>query len=277
MTAWDLHEKRKVAIRLPALGNRYSIVGDKLVIAPDTLQPRCPVCIWDLRSNYIRAIGSFFNLRLYHVDAAENVLVAFEFNLRKQPPEVRQTKWTTTGGRLLEERTFRLPLPADCPVNWADSLLPCSTYGHKTMLEVYFIEKYYTRIHLEYDYSTDRLSVRSICSADLFEKDTFIGAPIYLTPHLIYRWAWDAGQVAVYNAVTGTVTLHPIEGPESSSDPIVPKSRRSNLSFRPNIYDFGDREVLGLGNDTGIQLWFFNPKFAPDRIPDGKHAVIGNR
>lgn len=27
---------------------------------------------------------------------------------------------------------------------------------------------------------------------------------------------------------------------------------------------FGDREVFGLATDIGIQLWFFNPNFAPD-------------
>lgn len=35
------------------------------------------------------------------------------------------------------------------------------------------------------------------------------------------------------------------------------------------IVPFGDHEVFGLASNDGVQIWFFNPHFAPD-LPDAQ-------
>ena len=76
-------------------------------------------------------------LEMCHLDASENVLVAFEINNRERRPvvDVRQTKWATMTGRLLEKKTFQLPIQNGRPPlsrsytgrgHW-------NTYGHKTV------------------------------------------------------------------------------------------------------------------------------------------------
>lgn len=42
--------------------------------------------------------------------------------------------------------------------------------------------------------------------------------------------------------------------------------QRGDLPFSPFYLNvFGDREVFGLANRAGLELWFFNPDFAPNK------------
>lgn len=68
-----------------------AIVGDKAVFSPDLWEWPCPIHVWDPSSNHVQQIGNFSNPVLYHVDAAEDVLVVFEINREKQPAEVQHT------------------------------------------------------------------------------------------------------------------------------------------------------------------------------------------
>ncbi|KAL1974023.1 hypothetical protein VTN31DRAFT_5583 [Thermomyces dupontii] len=142
-------------------------------------------------------------------------------------------------------------------------------------IRVLFIPKP-AAMHLEYDYSVDRLSVRWI-------REPLFSGIIYdfsacLTPNLVYRFSTMTGQVAAYNATTGTVTRRSVWFPGNHVLGNRP-SLGSNLQWQTEIlFDrpqavFGDCEVFGLVNDSGIQLWFFNPSFVPDLIPDGSNVV----
>lgn len=83
MTAWDIHTRQSVVNdQMPLLQDaRHTIIEDKVIITPKSrLKQSCPVHIWDLSSNHVQEVSSFYNLSLYHLDATENVLVAFEID-----------------------------------------------------------------------------------------------------------------------------------------------------------------------------------------------------
>lgn len=274
LTAWDLHMKRKRVKRLKVFYSHYTIVGDTVVVAPlPSKVVTCPVYVWDLSSNHVQKIGSFGDLRLYHLAAAENILVTFEINWEKPSPEVQQTKWTTTTGQPLERKVFHLPLPADDPIKrFEHALDTCHTYGHNTVTQSYHATGKYARIHLEYDYADDRLRVRLLHCDKYILDEVSQDYSAYLTRNLVYRCTFETGEVAVYNSITGKVTLHPIKLPGSHA---LMADTLSNSTFKESedvdtpfseeyLQVFGDREVFGMANLTGIQLWFFNPKFAPD-------------
>lgn len=105
--------------------------------------------------------------------------MAFEIAWSKQPPEVQQTKWTTTTGQLLERKTFSLLLPADCPctTEWAYSWRsdPCSTYGHKPVTRLFRSNDDPDIMHIEYNYTVDQLSVRRIHCVESMDRKTVYG------------------------------------------------------------------------------------------------------
>lgn len=266
LTAWDMHTKQKFSQRIPISGALYTIVEDKVVIAPKPEPYGSPIYVWDLGTNCVQGIGKFNNLILWHVDGPTNVLVAFEVNWLRRPPEVWQTKWTiTTGQRLERKLVFHLPFgarPSDR--SWVrsgtDLSRPYRTYGHKTVIQLYFeTSEKHTTVHLEYDHAADLLNTRVIHSVPLVHKEISYTCSAYLTPNVVYRFSSKKPQVAVYNATAGTAILHkilPLRGDPTNID----------TSDLPYYHVFGDREVLGFSNANGAQLWFFNPKFAPDSI-----------
>ena len=128
----------------------------------------------------------------------------------------------------------------------------------------------YVTIHLQYDYTLDRLSVRwASAAADLFDIDIRrLKYPVPMTPNLVYRFTGNADEVVVYNAATGTVNLHRIRLQGSSSNEVLEELGETNVTgASQRSRTFGDGEVLGLANASGIHLWSFNPKFAfPSRM-----------
>ena len=264
MIAWDIHTKRKLSKQFPRSGLYYSIVEDKVVIAPGHgRQPR-PVYVWDLSSNHVQSIGSFSNLRLCHMDAVENVLVAFEINCEKHPLAVQQTKWRTATGQLVEKKNFHLLMP-DRPVGpsfWIYSEC-CRTFGHKTVTQLFTWSDRYATGRLEYDHAVDRLSAQWIHCHEVIQE---YPERAYLTPNLYYRSSTRIDKIAVYKATTGTATLHAkLLDWRNMIKVSSPKSISQRILLGKWVFDvFGDREVLGLAVETGVHLSFFDPSFAPN-------------
>lgn len=244
LTAWDMHAKKKLSRQIALYPAVYTIVENKMVIAPEFMSDAFPVFVWDLSLNHFLEISSFSNLTLHHVDVPGNLLVLFEINWEKQPPEVHQTKWTMTTGQLREKKNFYLEMPPGCDKYQPKfDNEPCCTFGHKTVVQVYSEANPSTTIHLEYDNDTDRLTVRWIRSS--LPRESKGKWSIYLAPYLTYRFTYETALPAVYDAVGGIAT-------------------RGSVSRAPKFNSaFGDREVFGLGGDDGVQLWFFNPNFVP--------------
>lgn len=267
LTAWNIHTKEKFSNNVPAFGARYTIVGDKVVFAPSPQRGSLPAYVWDLAMNHVQEIGNFSNLRLCHVDAADNILVAFECKA-DQPSEVQQTKWSITTGDLLEKKVFALPIPTDCPVFTNLELFrnPCRTYGRKTVAQSMFWNDH-APIYLEYDYAIDQLSVRWIDNAEVISRRGQIYRCVYLTRNLVYRFLTETMEVVVYNITTGAETLQPMLSEQGEQHPLIRDTERRNFNV------FGDREVFGVANEIGLELWFFNPKFTPDLIPGGFISV----
>lgn len=264
LTAWNIHTKQKLSQRISRSCLSHSIVEDKVVIIPGHgRQPR-PVYVWDLGSNHVQSIGSFSNLKLCHMDAAENILVAFEINCEKHPLAVQQTKWRTTTGQLVEQKSFFLSMP-DRPVGpsfWIYN--ECSrTFGHKTVTQLFTWSDKYATGRLEYDHAADRLSVQWVYCNEIIQE---YPERAYLTPNLYYRSSTKVDKIAVYNATTGTATLHAkLLDSRNMIRISSPKSISQKIRLGKWVFDvFGDREVLGLAVETGVHLSFFNPKFAPD-------------
>lgn len=134
--------------------------------------PDAPFYIWDLSADQLRAIGSFWDIQLWHMNVDENVLVISEVNWYTRPLqpqlEVHQTKWTLTGEPLGSKR-FHLPLPL--PVDRVKDIgyLPGlysnhRTFGHKTITRLYaqIGKRKHTILDLMYDYSIDKLTLQRI-------------------------------------------------------------------------------------------------------------------
>ncbi|KAL1976133.1 hypothetical protein VTN31DRAFT_2415 [Thermomyces dupontii] len=237
-----------------------------------------PVYVWDLRANQLHEFGSFFDLNLWHADEDENVLVTFEINWDVYPPQVQQTKWSLTDGKHLHQKHFHLLLGGR-PVDGNDLRTTRNdwyrTYGNKTVTQIFFRSNSHTTAHLTYDHAVDRLSLRWIDCAEPI-NDLITGPWGSLAPHIIYRWVPQLRGIAIYNAATGTTTVHPqsLDQEEVTARSMLSSSLRS--VWRPISYAqhvgysfgcFGDHEVLGLNHTRGIELWFFNPDFVP-HIPD---------
>lgn len=263
LTAWNLRTKQRLDRRIPAFDARFMIVENKVVIAPSLQSRPNAVYVWELSSNDFKAIGKFSNLLLSHMDATDNILVAFEIwsTLSSSPPIVQQTKWKTTTEQLLDKKIFILPGPANhIPLNQFDwGRNSWNTFGHRTVVqsEASWIGKYNGVLYLEYDQAIDQLSVQRIDRAELVNKS---GRSTFLTPNLVYRCNSETMELVAYNTTTGAATLRSIDK----------QLEREELLSRDNVLEFnlfGDREVFGFAVKTGIQLWFFNPSFTPDIIP----------
>lgn len=277
LTAWDIHTKQKLIQQIPTFCVLYTIAEDKVVIGFEFIaQPR-PVHVWDLSSNHIQEIGNFSYLVMCHMNSADNVLVAFEIDKWKQPPQLRQSKWTTAG-QLLEERTLHVPMLADYRLNLTFPLSrnSCRTYGRKTVAQLFFDGHLhsvsgtkYVAMHLEYDHIVDQLRVRWVHRTS--NSNAAKTPPINLTPYLFYRRTMKDGQTVIYNAATGTeanlsTQSLDIQGASGGSLGSLHcgKLEVGIGQYHANLLvHFGDREVFGLGTDDGVHLWLFNPSFPP--------------
>ncbi|KAL1990841.1 hypothetical protein VTN49DRAFT_5844 [Thermomyces lanuginosus] len=285
ITAWNIYTLQKSAEKEFHLDPvRISVAKDIAVITTWVSLGRTrPIYVWDLRSNHVNTVGSFSNLCLNHADVDENVLVAFEIDWDLHPPEVEQTKWTLTSGRLLHRKRFPFPLEGrhlehSSLLGFIDKM---RTYGHKTVTQLSHAKRdtyVYDMMHLTYDYSVDKLSFRWIEGVEPMTPsditDEGFGS---LAPNIIYRWTQQFKGITVYNAATGTTTKrrYQLDMREVSarmllsSKPGLLPSRERNLRSG-DIFPSrccGDREVYCVVGSDGVQLWFFNPDFVPD-IPD---------
>lgn len=147
------------------------------------------------------------------------------------------------------------------------------TYGHKTTTQLYNLKDRDSLLQLTYDYAVDELSLRWINYVEpigeLFVWSRFDS----LGPDLIYRWAQWLRGVIIYDAAAGTTTVRPYQ--------LDIREARTHIKFSPpppcqhpmgdsdpddclRMVCSGDREVLCVVSDDGVQLWFFNPDFVPD-------------
>lgn len=122
---------------------------------------------WDLSSKYLRKIGNFSNLWLWHVDPEQDILVAFEIDWDTNPPNVQETKWTLTG-ELLDTKQFFLSLPTlrVDRVKFEQSYCNSSphyhgivTFGNEIIRRLPYGRDGHT-IDLIYNHNIDKLSVR---------------------------------------------------------------------------------------------------------------------
>lgn len=300
LTAWNLHTKQKISQRLERIPLiAVKIVEDKAVIAPEPpdyweYPYSATFYVWDLSSNRVQSIfrQGPWRLWLFHLAVAENVLVTFEISWHKYPPEVLQTKWATATGEVIENRVFHLslPLPVGChpPVrpSHISGCDPCRTVGHKTVAYLFFDKSNPVSpvlLHLEYDYIVDQLTVRRWITSQSVSKETLSHNFAHLTQNLLYLFDSETPQLVVYNAnaatTTSAVTGHPvrargnrlIRARKTSSKATLQQTMAGHAyssHYLTYLHVFGDRKVFGWANTSGVQLWFFNPKFAPNPRKD---------
>lgn len=233
------------------------------------------VYLWDLGSNRVIRYGSFSSLCLWHADADEDVLVTFEVNWDLYPPEVKQTKWVLSSGKRLHWKCFRLSLGGrDVDKNYLHLTFQdwCHTDGDKKITRAFLQVDKRTTMHLTYDYSVDRLNIRWI-ECDVSITNLIQGPGTSPSPYIIYRWAQQFRGLAICNAATGTITVAPYRWDirelrtHNQLNRVLPQL--SHPDSWKHLRCFGDREVCGVFNKGGMQLWFFNPDFLPD-VPDGE-------
>ncbi|KAL1971646.1 hypothetical protein VTN31DRAFT_2267 [Thermomyces dupontii] len=187
------------------------------------------------------------------------------FSIRIVNCEIVPSTFGTTTGQLLAKKTFHLSLPADRPNDrFRFRYRRPHTFGHKTVNHIFCVDpnRYVTdhTVHLEYDYAVDQLSVQRIRTEIPLNHEAL---EIYLTPNLIYLWTWNTDKLGVCNVTAGTATLHRIQMLRSLSRWIHEQLRRARRPWR--ICDvFVDRDVFGVANEIGVELWFFNPKSVPE-------------
>lgn len=234
-----------------------------------------PIYVWDLKTNDFSEFGSFANLCLWHVDADKSVLVAFDINWEADPPEVSQTKWSLTGQQL-DSKQFFLPMGGRQVDRDSVSRSRSRCYrnfGDKSVTQLFPRGDNNATLHLMYDYPSDNLSARWIESAEPINRKVSVGLCAILTPEIVYRWGNQLRRIAVYNANSGTTTLHPYRldireetGLNLLSPPRPQRWRqRRAMSYRERtLRPFGDNDIFGVASEDGAQIWFFNPKFLPD-------------
>ena len=252
-------------------------------------KPLFTVYIWDLGSNLFAKVNSFTDLCLWHVDADESILVAFEIDWDACPPEVRQTKWTLTGG-LLEEKHFRLLLSdrrADRRV-----LMPSKscvelqyqgnrTYGHKTVRSLPYGEPRdaFCIIRLVYDHSISNLSAEWLDYATPVHDFPSTPVTAVLTPQSLYAWENGPRIFEIYNADSRIMyrRRYQLDAREVGvRKKLIPRPSSQSEETSDDEFDdddplllavFGDRELFGVASEDGIQFWIFNPNFTPN-LPD---------
>lgn len=255
---------------------------DKVVILEPDSEPLYPVYIWDLSSDSVQEINTFIDLCLWHLDAGGNMLVAFEVDWDKHPPEVRQTKWTLSG-QLMDRRHFSLSLSdlrVDRKIHKPSRefiMLPIDsniTNGSRTARILPYRDSYYPycQIRLIYDHTMDKLSAQWYDNSppSYFLSNT----PIIVIPcpYLMSRWEKHTRLFKVYNIHDGTTLMHRyrLDAREAGlREKLVPRPghKWSIFDREPILRMFGDREIIGMASEDGIQFWVFNPNFTPN-LPD---------
>lgn len=247
-TVWNIHTSQRRVRELPCFPERLWIVKDKMVIFGSTVEPPFPIYIWDLSEDQIRKIGDFGDVWLWHMDAHENVLVTFEIDRNKRPLEVHQTKLTLTG-QLLDKKHFSLSVSGR-GLDDSKLIKDIRPFGRKTVTRLISMDED-VMMELMYDHAVDKLSFRWIDHL-LPPKTTELSRLCeMLTPHVSYQWNSDLNGFHVCNTANGTSSMHSYQ---ADIREVTPSEKQP----------FGDREVVGLVSPDGIQLWFFNPNFAPD-------------
>lgn len=287
LIALDTHTERTIDQAFPNTHNLYAVVKDKVVITPKKAEESSLIYVWDLNSNHVQDIHSSAYPRLFHMDATENILVGFDIFWERQPREVlavRQIKWATTTGQLLETQTVHLPSPAGNSLS-EYAINVYQTFGHQTVAYLFFylsnpIDKR-AGVHFEYNHAVDRLTVRWIPGESLYQRisNSHFVFSAYLTPKLLYSFPAEDNQLGIYNAAKGAVTLHSVPR-FSDSAPLY--GRRSYYNSG-DVKVFGDREVLGFANHIDVELWLFNPNFTfnqryfegPDLHPEYRYYQNG--
>lgn len=279
---------QKLVQRFPHAPIQSCLVKDKVIMADKPGPFRAPsvVYVWDLSSNLVRKIGidDFSDPSLFHLDADRDVLVVFQVNWKKYPPEVQQTKWMWKTGELLEKKLFLLSLAGACvddaivfppmefclPIHNHKTVAECRVKANGTSME----------LHLMYDYAVDELSARLIEFPPLAAKA--FNYPACLTPDVVYYWTYEPiNRPAVYDAVNGITTLLPFDLDDKDSLGRWINGGAQAVFGRsdPRIVPFGDNEVFGLAAPSdlgGLEIWFFNPRFVPDLNPK-EHFVKEER
>ena len=74
-------------------------------------------------------------------------------------------------------------------------------------------------------------------------------------------------QSVIYDAATGKATTNPnhsldIRLVSPSNEPYEAEINSNNIFLE----GFGDREVIGLAGEGGVELWFCNPNFVPGTL-----------
>lgn len=283
ISAVDIHTSQKWEGRkYPYRIERMAIEKNKLVILSQSNEGEpCSFWVWDLHTDRVREFGSLnpMDANFWHMEADENIMVAFAINWDEYPPLVQQTKWALTSGESLDRKTFPLSLGTSSRRVSRGEILRVRnhTFGRKTEVELHLKDGCTTML-MTYDYAVDRLSLRWINSAKPI-LDT-INVPcesIPLTPHIYYRWTNAQKGVAVCNAAaftggtTATTIVHPylLDEREFSlcdawSDASADRPPYFAQYITIGVKSFGDREVYGVASDDGMQLWFFNPAFVPE-------------
>lgn len=281
LTVWDIHESRKLVGRFPEhpadLNDVFYLFKDKLVVSYSTREGLWTVHVWDLRLDSVREVGEFSDLSLLHMDTYKDVLVTFQINWKTNPPVVRQTRWRLMTRELLETKRFFLSLPGYTihAVN-KGKILPRPGFCrhilcHKTIAELLVaIDNTIMYLHLIYDQAVDKLSARWVEYPRAFRKPSNIIDRIILpTPNLVYYWHEGSGNPSVLDVTKGTTLFpkHWVDGRLIGSQSArriwfaaTPVEKRDGTGIRP----FGDKEVFGLAGYGGVELWFFDPEFAPD-------------
>lgn len=77
------------------------------------------------------------------------------------------------------------------------------------MTQPFLVDEDHAILHLMYDHTVDRLSVRWNHPAEPVEEDIPRFEPTILAPYLSYRMTWETGQLAFHDAAGRMVTLQP--------------------------------------------------------------------
>lgn len=287
---WDTRTLQRYARGLPCSDHHTSIDKDKVVIVDYGSKPLFPVYIWDLSSDRFQKINTFSDLFLWHLDADDGILVAFEIDWDKRPPAVRETKWTMTG-RVVERKHFPLSL-SDYRVN-REILEPSkdfiqltvdtntdSAFGHhKTVTQLRYSDPRCGNcwISLTYDHTVDKLSAR--WDDDFPPVYDMTNTPVIatLSPKIMYRWDRFLKVLQLFYRELGMMDMKPYQ--LDAREVLTRKRLRTRLPAQlPATLDydainkddelvlpiFGDREIFGVASEDGIQFWIFHPNFTPN-------------
>jgi len=267
LTVCDIHTSQRWVKVFPCYTDVVCIEKDKMIIRGTASLPFTIYC-WDLGTNQVQEIGSCGGLDsvlLWHMDADENILVVFEIDWKKHPPETQQTKWALTGG-LLDKKHFPLSLSGYGleETKFRPRHRGSRTFDRKTVAQL-SSEDEKIIINFMYNYAIDKLSFLRIDNSVPLDR---FGCEL-LTPFISYEYNSLLNGLDICNSANGTSVMHPyhLDFREVQTNKYF--RRYGTSDWGPELIWFGDSEVLGVVGHEGIQFWFFNPNFAPD-IPGAK-------